>query len=358
MGYLISIIVFQTFFALLLLVVTRNKKDETVFKNLLIMYLGFMALHFSVKLLFLLQFNNNNTYFSLPTSFSLIYGPVIYLLTLSAIKKIKTIMVILHFLPFLIVSIFYIFVLVQLYNFPLQGQLILPYYDKLGAIFLISPLVYPIINMVKMKKHKQDIDALKLKLLLTLNVLVFSMPIILFFISAVLEPLGIRVALRLVYILMLLMIIAIVIYKFKNREQLLQVALLEPNDTDTKKYTNSKLSVSDLDAYQLKVETYFKKEKPFLDPELTLQRLSSNCGIPKHHLTQLFNTRFNKNFYQFINEFRVQEVIEKIPSQKNMALVEIAYECGFNSKSTFNSYFKKITGLTPSNFKKSINPST
>ncbi|MBP1840621.1 helix-turn-helix domain-containing protein [Formosa algae] len=355
MGYLISIIVFQTLFALFLVLITRSKKEKKVFENMLIMLLLIMLVHLSIKFLFLLKFNENSTLFNLPTSFSLIYGPSLYLLTFYALKKERMKFAFVHFLPFIIMTCVYAVLLIQLQSFPLQSKLILPYYDKLMYLEGLSIFVYPIFNLLKLNKHKAQVDPLKFKLLNVLNSLLVIMPLCLFLILAISEPLHLQIPIRFVYVFILLMVISIVIYKFRTKGYM---ELVEANDTNNtsskeKKYTSSNLSDTDLDDYQDKIESYFKTKKPYLDPELTLQTLSLKCGIPKHHLTQLLNTRFNKNFYQFINGFRVEEVIEKIPEHLNDPLVDIAYKCGFNSKSTFNNYFKKITGLTPSEFKKS-----
>ncbi|MGJ5640503.1 helix-turn-helix domain-containing protein [Formosa sp. S-31] len=172
------------------------------------------------------------------------------------------------------------------------------------------------------------------------------------FIFMILDEFGIHIDTRLVYIGTLAVVLSIAIYKVKAKDVKVEpLSEVKPQDK-LQKYNSSNLSETDLDAYQSKLQAYFKSRKPYLEPELTLQSLSKECQIPKHHLTQLLNTRFNKNFYQYINEFRVNEVIKHISSKRNEALVDIAYQCGFNSKSTFNNYFKKITGLTPSEFKK------
>jgi len=73
-------------------------------------------------------------------------------------------------------------------------------------------------------------------------------------------------------------------------------------------------------------------------------------------LSQIINENFNRNFYDLINEYRVKEVKKCLSNQKynNFTLLGIAYECGFNSKASFNGVFKKFTGLTPSEFKKNL----
>ena len=90
-----------------------------------------------------------------------------------------------------------------------------------------------------------------------------------------------------------------------------------------------------------------------MDSELTLHQLAIEVNIPLHHLSRIINEYFNQNFFDYINQFRVNEFIRRLPDQKysNYSLLAIAFDCGFNSKTTFNRYFKKAIGLTPSQYK-------
>jgi len=118
----------------------------------------------------------------------------------------------------------------------------------------------------------------------------------------------------------------------------------------TAHYVKSGLSQSELQAIARSLFEAMESKQLFLNPELTLYDVSQHLQIPKHYLTQALSSVLHKNFYRFINEFRVKGVIKRLESQdiKNFTLLAIAYDAGFNSKSTFNSVFKKITGQTPS----------
>jgi len=93
--------------------------------------------------------------------------------------------------------------------------------------------------------------------------------------------------------------------------------------------------------------------KPFLDGDLTIQDLSAKTGIPRHHITQVLNEKYKRNFFTFVNEYRVKEVIERFSDTKynHYTILAIALDAGFNSKATFNSFFKSQTGLTPSQYR-------
>ena len=80
--------------------------------------------------------------------------------------------------------------------------------------------------------------------------------------------------------------------------------------------------------------------------------LSETLKIPKHHLTEVLNNKMGKNFFQFVNEYRVDAVKKLLSNPKNRYSIEaIGYECGFNSKSTFFSVFKNMTQQTPMEYK-------
>lgn len=100
----------------------------------------------------------------------------------------------------------------------------------------------------------------------------------------------------------------------------------------------------------------FATQKPFLMSDLTLVGLAKNLNISPHLLSFVINKGFNENFYQFVNRYRIEEA-KKLLADKNMdhlSLLGIGFEVGFNSKTVFNTTFKKMTGQTPSQFKKQL----
>ena len=91
----------------------------------------------------------------------------------------------------------------------------------------------------------------------------------------------------------------------------------------------------------------------YQDPDLSLSSLAEKLNLTPHELSRIINTALKKSFYDFINEYRVAEVIKRMqdPACDHLTLLGIAYDSGFNSKSTFNLIFKKITGKTPAEYK-------
>jgi len=128
------------------------------------------------------------------------------------------------------------------------------------------------------------------------------------------------------------------------------------NEDEKEKYKRSGLKEEDAERYISRLLAYMEKEKPFIDAEMTIQDLSARINISKHHLTQILNNNLGKNFFTFVNEFRIEEVKRKLadPAFDHLTILGIAYDCGFNSKSSFNNIFKQYTGLTPSEYKKQV----
>ncbi len=121
------------------------------------------------------------------------------------------------------------------------------------------------------------------------------------------------------------------------------------------KYQNIPLSELEIADFIGRINSIMEKEKPYLNPDITLPELASLIDIPAYQLSRVINEKFGCNFFDFINGYRVNEVKTKIndPAFSNLSLLGIAFDCGFNSKSAFNRIFKKMTGLTPSEYEKS-----
>jgi len=140
-----------------------------------------------------------------------------------------------------------------------------------------------------------------------------------------------------------------VIYRFKKHER--------ENTVDKEdKYSRSALNDKLIEDINKQVFNYLKTKKPYLDPDFSFQMMVDDLGISRQNLSQVINSGQKKNFYKLINEFRVVEVKEMLTDSKyeHYTILGIAFECGFNSKTSFNRIFKEETGLTPTEYKKSL----
>ena len=127
------------------------------------------------------------------------------------------------------------------------------------------------------------------------------------------------------------------------------------SSTYTEPANNAKTKPSqeiDIEVWKAKLSAYFQKEEPYLQPDITLSELAMRLHTNTSVLSAAINTGFGKNFNDFVNQYRVDAFLAKMQSgeMKHFTLLAIAFECGFNSKATFNRAVKKATGKSPSEF--------
>jgi len=117
--------------------------------------------------------------------------------------------------------------------------------------------------------------------------------------------------------------------------------------------TETSVPLSDDDQHFVsKLLADMAEKKYFQNPEITLAKLSDELKVTPEYLSGILNVRLNMNFFDFINHYRIEDFKKrcKHPANKNLTLIAIAYDCGFNSKATFNRVFKKKVGCTPSEY--------
>ncbi|WP_198991173.1 helix-turn-helix domain-containing protein [Siccationidurans sp. BT559] len=114
----------------------------------------------------------------------------------------------------------------------------------------------------------------------------------------------------------------------------------------------ARLSPSQVAYWQQRLLQLLQAEKVYLEADLSLPALAERAGLSTHELSYVLNEGFRVNFFQFINAYRVAEAQRLLASaqHQHLSMVGIAFEAGFSSKTTFNTTFKKVTGLTPSQF--------
>lgn len=124
--------------------------------------------------------------------------------------------------------------------------------------------------------------------------------------------------------------------------------LLQKNNQETQ--TRKRLTHQEIENLKQKIETEFNQKQIFLEENLTLYVLAEKLDSSTNDLSWLLNTVYQKTFYDFVNEFRLNEFLSKIDSQehKQKTILALAMEAGFNSKSTFNKVFKSTLNSTPS----------
>lgn len=127
---------------------------------------------------------------------------------------------------------------------------------------------------------------------------------------------------------------------------------LEPIEPALDKVTTKHDKKAISDESTIRLTNYMQSKKPHLDFELTLQKLAVQIEMPEKELSVLINQKIGKHFFDFINEYRIEDAKRLLKDQPQLTVLEILYQVGFNSKSSFYTAFKKETALTPLDYRK------
>jgi AraC-like DNA-binding protein len=124
-----------------------------------------------------------------------------------------------------------------------------------------------------------------------------------------------------------------------------------PSLSEPQKYKSSSVTAEQHQLTLKKLKDIMQNHKPFLKPEFSLPELAQQLGTTVHILSQVINEGLGKNFFEMTAEYRVNEAKRLLKEQPNVKVEEIAEQVGYNSKSSLNTSFKKLTGMTPSEFR-------
>jgi AraC-like DNA-binding protein len=134
--------------------------------------------------------------------------------------------------------------------------------------------------------------------------------------------------------------------------QQLSAELAQPTVLDNKRLAEGLLDQETRSSVLSLVQDQVKEQALYRNSELTLAALAEQVGVSVHHLSETLNQYGGKNFNRFINEYRVAEVCQQLDQKSDRKLIDLALDAGFSSKSSFNAIFKKLTGQTPSLYRR------
>lgn len=365
--YLISAGLCGFFIAILL-----SKRGKQMHDLLLIAWLGLILFHVLVSYR---QTSHPYTFLlEMSSTLVFVYGPLLFFYTkavTTAIFRFQS-RFLLHLLPFLIY-------LLCVLPYLLKGQLA-PWTGYVRNILalakLTSILVYAMFILGVIKLHHSrathtlsSLEAIQLRwiqylvygvLLVWLTGLIsellFQLGILSFFNEDMLVNIAVCMGVTLLgyYGFRQTTVFVSLPLQMPSPEPLSDMALSMRADSGTRKYQRSGLDTGKSQLYGTLLQQYMVQEKPYTDPDLSLDQLAEKLDLSPNHLSQIINEQFEKNFWDFVNEYRVKEIEEKLKQghHKKHTLLAVALDAGFNSKASFNRAFKKFTGHTPSTYLK------
>lgn len=359
------------FFAFLLM----SKKNRMTADLYLAAFLFFLSLSlFSDYLLEIKVLDNHPGVSLISLAFPLIFGPLIWLYANSLIKGIRKInwSILLHFIP----AIIFFLVIFDFFKFEKDQQLEILYngfyyisikHFIINFIVLLSVPIYIILIFSKIvlnnKNIRENYSSLEKVNLNWLSYTTGSFALIWIIILILLSlnfftdfviPMGNKFYMNLSFTLFIFITgyfglkqtgiyISSELPVLKNQKKMID----EKSAPDLK---DSKIINYDKET-DLIVE-FVKNRKPYLDNELTLKSLAEMVGVQPYILSEIMNKKLRRSFFEFVHYYRIEEVKYRLsqPVNRHYTILSVAFDCGFNSKSSFNRIFKDMTGQTPSEY--------
>ncbi len=300
--------------------------------------------------------------------YSFIFGPSIfmYIATLTGRINIFSKRHLLLYVPFVVFLILNVVLMVLFENGRLSGPVLIADFAVNGgglvveAVFYILSLILLNRYLDRLKEYFSAIDTLKLKFLRGVLAILILVAILIFlslawngYIRREYKPVDMVVVVISVGIGFAIAVTAMVQPEIFNRVRIIERSGAGGDDAIDPKYEKFRLPEKKEKEHAERLRRYMNEEKPYLQEDLTLQDLADELSLSTHHVSMLLNIHFKQNFYSFINSYRVEEVKRKLalPENRGQSILAIAYSAGFNSKSSFNTVFKKLTGMTPKEYR-------
>ena len=357
------------FFEFLLL----GKKSKSISDKILTFWMFILGVH-----LFLYYFYTKGFYLQYPHVLAvsiplpLIHGPLLFLYTgflTSYFTKWKQ-KYLLHFLPVIFFSIYYFDFFITAGEGKIEfAKNLIRNSDNVRMLFypaiLISGFSYIFLTFLLFRRHRWNIlnnlsnsnDKNNLHWLRNLLIGLLVVWLVVLFDNLVLDS---SKADMVIYVTVTLFVAFIGFFGLRQGNIFMNLPngflLEELTAADQHHYSKSGLTEEHAAEIKHLLPKLMEEKKLFLDENISLPQLAGMLNIHPNYLSQVINERFHKNFYDFINSYRVEEFKRAVTlgKNKNKTFFALALDCGFNSKASFNNSFKKITGTTPSEFVKSL----
>lgn len=363
--------------ALLMAALVISKENKSLSDYLLSIL--FLAQGFTIFLSFMEFYNRSNNYpfpafISTSTPLIFLHGPLLwfYIKSLTSQRFRFQPVYLLHFLPFTLVILAMLFSIFLLpaeqkmeidRNLTFQKDLLYPAVLVSVALFTQGYFVWGLLLLKRYRKKikayfskLEDVDLqwLRFFLFLSVGIYAFNSLMYIFDYAFGLLPYG---SMQLTaFVAASVFILVLGFYGLRQGNVFVtRNVKFDLEKASDEAFSSDKLETGE-EQFIRRLLDFMKDEKPYLDPELTIARLADLLGTGPERLSAILNGRLNKNFFDFVNHYRVEEYKKQVldPSNSKLSLLGIAWDCGFNSKATFNRVFKQLTGKTPGEYRQQV----
>ena len=353
--------------ALFLTLLLLSKREKIGADNLLTIWLLIITIH--LLLFYFVQAGLYPQLLGAGIPLPLLHGPLLYLYTLSLTGRQKSLWIsLLHFIPAVAVLAYVTpFVLLpveqKIYVFEHQGAGYEVFNQVNTIATALSGVTYVLLSSLVLRKHRlsivQEFSSTERINLAWLQYLIYWIGAIWVFVIIGND--------QLIYAAAVLFVIFIGFFGIRQvgifhpaqgisdrAEPPIKESPPEPLEagTEKRKYVKSGLTAEMADKLHRELVHLMEQEKPFRETELSLAQLAARLNTQSNYLSQVINECEGKNFYDYINTLRIDEFtrLATTHDSRKYTLLGLAQECGFSSKSSFHRYFKKVKGMSPSEF--------
>ncbi|MDX2362185.1 MAG: helix-turn-helix domain-containing protein [Crocinitomicaceae bacterium] len=370
----------QAFFLTFMVINKKNKSKADYYLMAMLLMMGFNLLVYAMEVMGI--DTDYPILLYLHTADGILIAPLIYLYISSYTKSSQKFspLVLIHAIPYVFFTVF-VFLQFTVNSVGSIDEDKFLIEDSGTTLFFIMGLfrvfwgtIYMIAGLLMLKKHSinirkqfsytENIDLKWLRNVVYMMIAIWVTVIIINLLSNFNRFIDYRIGDNIIQSIVTIVVFLLGYYGIKQQMIFAPTVKVEENSTPEKpkpstdsnepkkQYEKSGLSKEDSESHLQRLQDYMTGEQPYADGKLSLKEVAEYLDISPNHLSQVINENLNKNFFDFVNGYRVDLVKEKMldSSNKNFTLLGIAYDSGFNSKSSFNSIFKKITGLTPTNY--------
>lgn len=365
MKYIIFAAMLQSAVSLLLLL--NNKKKEKA-DHILALLLAAIGWHLTTKFYIFTELGNPSVSTMMHTFIQLSYGPLLYLYAKKKNGSLCTINTHWYlFIPLIMSFALYGSVFASYFWYPNNGKFMLNIYNTIVFPPIIAThFIFGLFILIK-KRNKGFADDLLIRNLCLLLVCLGIAEVALTY-TVIEAPAYTLLNRSIIYILLGTAPVLVISNKFLSATKDWGYNF----NPHIPEYQKPKLSTQMLGSMYMpidnlsrkllldpaqhqevfkKIELLIKDDQRYKEDDISLEKLAAISGISRHYISETLNVFAKKSFYQYVNEYRIEDVIKALDNNReNENLLAIAYKSGFKNKSSFNAYFKKIIGLTPSEY--------